>query len=145
MGEEGELFKAFDIKDGCGIKEILPRYNIIPVIITARESKMLENRCMELGIIDLYQGCREKLEKLQEVIKRYSKNYSLANVAYIGDDLLDMKCMEPVKAAGGLVICPNNAIKEIRDIADFICNSKCGEGAVREFIDWHTAKIDGVG
>ena len=25
MGESGELFKRFDVKDGCGIKDIFPR------------------------------------------------------------------------------------------------------------------------
>ena len=147
MGENGELFKAFDIKDGYGIKEILPKYDIVPVIITARESLMLANRCKELGIVELHQSCRGKLKKLKEVIERYSDscNYSLANVAYVGDDLLDLKCMNFVKAAGGLVVCPNNAIKELQVIADYICNKKCGEGAIREFIDWYTAKVDGRG
>lgn len=44
MSENGEAFKAFDIKDGYGIKHILPKYGIIPVIITARESKIIERR-----------------------------------------------------------------------------------------------------
>ena len=52
MGNEGELFKAFDVKDGCGIKDLLPQLGIVPVIITARESKILENRCNELLILD---------------------------------------------------------------------------------------------
>ena len=34
MGPNGETIKVFDIKDGCGIKDILPQYDIIPVIIT---------------------------------------------------------------------------------------------------------------
>ena len=36
MSAEGELFKAFDIKDGCGIHDLLPKAGIIPVVITAR-------------------------------------------------------------------------------------------------------------
>lgn len=147
MGSTGELFKAFDIKDGCGIKEILPRYEIIPVIITARESVMLENRCKELGIKELHQGCREKLKKLKEVINSYSgkTQYGLKDVAYVGDDFLDLRCMLPIKKAGGFVVCPCNAIKEIKKVADYISNSRSGEGAIREFIEWYTAKIDGRG
>ena len=60
MGAEGELFKAFDIKDGCGIKDILPQYNIVPVIITARDSMILIRRCKELNISNLYQNCGTK-------------------------------------------------------------------------------------
>ena len=48
MGQDGEMAKAFDIKDGAGIALVLPKNNIIPVIITARESKILANRCEEL-------------------------------------------------------------------------------------------------
>ena len=52
FGENGEMFKSFDVKDGCGIKDILPKYNILPVIITARNSVYLEKRCKELGVQD---------------------------------------------------------------------------------------------
>lgn len=147
MGNEGELFKAFDIKDGCGIKDILPDYGIIPVIITARKSDILEKRCKELGITELYQGCREKLAKLMEVIEKYSgdERLSLKNVAYIGDDILDLKVMEPVHEAGGLVACPADAIKGIKEIADYVCLNRAGQGAVREFIDWYVAKENEAG
>lgn len=37
MGNDGELFKAFDIKDGYGISLLLPQQGIVPVVITARE------------------------------------------------------------------------------------------------------------
>lgn len=140
IGESGEFFKAFDVKDGCGIKEILPQLQIRPVIITARNGIILENRCKELDIQELHQGVRNKLEKLEEIISKFSEvdhaNYSLANVAYMGDDILDIQCMNPVKESGGLVACPLDAVKGVMEIADFICTKKCGEGAIREFIDW---------
>lgn len=148
IGEKGEIFKAFDIKDGCGIKEILPKYGIVPVIITARKSEMLRKRCEELNIKEIHQDCREKFEKLKEVIAYYSEidstEYTMANVAYVGDDLLDLKCMLPLKKTGGLVVCPFNAIDEVKSVADFICTNKCGEGAIREFIDWYTNRANSV-
>ena len=42
MGAKGEVVKAFDIKDGCGIKLLLPKNNIIPAVITARKSQILK-------------------------------------------------------------------------------------------------------
>lgn len=142
MGEKGELFKAFNIKDGCGIKDILPQYKILPVVITARESKIVENRCLELGIRELYQGVQNKREMLQAILKEHAQResicYSLENVAYIGDDLLDLPCMESVKTAKGLVGCPLDAAKEVVSIADFISTESGGSGAVREFIEWFT-------
>lgn len=147
MGPTGEALKAFDIKDGCGIKEILPKYGIIPIVITARESPMLELRCKELGIKEFHQGCREKMSKLQEIVERLStdRNYDLSNIAYMGDDFLDLQCMIPVKEAGGMVVCPNDAIKKVKKIADFISTRNAGNGAVREFIEWYVSKIEGCG
>lgn len=134
--ENGELFKSFDIKDGCGIKDILPKYGITPVIITARNSQALAKRCEELGITELHQGCRNKFDKLNEIVHKADLRYTLANVAYMGDDILDLPPMIAVKRAGGLAVCPYNAVEKVKQESDFICCKNAGEGAVREFIDW---------
>lgn len=139
MGENGEMFKAFDIKDGCGIKDILPKYGIIPVIITARKSKMLENRCRELNISELYQEERDKKNRLDEILKVYSGSSTVidySSIAYIGDDILDLQCMIPIKEGGGLVGCPADAVKNVRDVSDFISSKNGGDGAVRDFIEF---------
>lgn len=130
MGNDGEMMKAFNIKDGCGIHDILIPAGITPVIITGRTSKILENRCKELGITNLHQGISNKIEKLLTITT------DLSSVAYIGDDINDLSCMEPVKVAGGLVGCPADAVKRVVDIADFIAEHNGGDGAVRDFIEW---------
>ena len=139
MSNDGELFKAFDIKDGCGIKDILPSLGIIPIIITARKSKIVENRCKELNIDYLYQGFRNKLDKLKNIIDEYNKSnktdYDLSNVAYIGDDLLDLECINEVVNNGGIGACPSDAIAEVKKISNYCCNRAGGNGAVRELID----------
>lgn len=140
MGESGELFKAFNVKDGCGIRDILPRAKIIPIVITARKSKIVENRCAELEIMEVHQNCRDKLGKLQERLEYYSDTrsnlYTFKNCAYIGDDLLDLQCMKNIKKAGGKIGCPADAVEEVKKIADFISENNGGYGAVREFIEW---------
>ena len=134
MGNDGEIMKAFDIKDGCGIKDILPTIGIVPVIITARTSKILENRCKELAIKEFHQGVRNKFEKLQEICRTY--NATLKEVAYIGDDILDLQCMKPIKSEGGIVGCPADAVKKIIEISDFISTKNGGNGSVRQFIEY---------
>lgn len=134
MGEAGELCKAFNIKDGCGIHDILPKNFIEPVIITARKSSILENRCKELGIKKVYQGVTNKVEKLKEVLVDGQAQF--CNVAYIGDDINDLLCMTEVKQAGGLVGCPKDSVSAVLEIADFISKKDGGRGAVREFIEW---------
>ena len=130
MSNSGEMMKAFNIKDGCGIHDILIPTGIIPVIITGRSSDIVMNRCKELGILKVYQGVKNKLEKLQVLTT------DLATVAYIGDDINDLSCMEPIKAAGGLIGCPADAVEIVKAIADYIAPHNGGNGAVRDFIEW---------
>ncbi len=143
IGNDGEVFKVFDIKDGCGIKELLPQHGIIPIIITARNSDMVLNRCKELGITEVYQGERKKLERLKGIIETYCVHgecYSLQNVAYIGDDILDLQCLEPIKQAGGLTGCPADAVSKVKECCDYIAPHKGGNGAVRDFIEYIIVK-----
>lgn len=130
MGESGELMKVFDIKDGYGIHEILPKYEIIPVIITGRKSKFVENRARELEITEIYQGYHNKLPILDKLMEKYECNPQ--QVAYIGDDILDICCMEKC----GVRACPSDAVAEVKKISNYICKNKGGNGAVRELIDW---------
>ena len=132
MGNEGELCKAFNIKDGCGIHDIAIPCGIIPIIITGRTSGILKNRCKEIGITRLYQGVSDKFEKLNQIME----NNSYKEVAYIGDDINDLSCMQEIKNGGGLVGCPADAVDEVKNIADFVSNKNGGDGAVREFIEW---------
>lgn len=132
MGSSGELFKAFDIKDGAGIHDIAIPHGIEPVIITGRTSKILEQRCAELGIKRFYQGVENKTEYLLKI------SDTLEKIAYIGDDINDLACMGMIKKAGGLIGCPADATEQVKKTADHICTRNGGNGAVREFIEWLT-------
>lgn len=129
IGNNGELFKVFDVKDGYGI-HIAISYGIEPIIITGRESVILENRCRELGISRVFQGVNDKINKLNSIIRDFSE------VAYIGDDLNDLDCMKSIKKSNGLIGCPANAVKDVKEISDYISSRDGGNGAVREFIEW---------
>lgn len=130
IGAEGEVAKAFDIKDGYGISVLLPRHGIIPVIITSRSSKIVEHRATELGITEIYQGKSDKIETLLTVAEKY--NSSLKDVAYIGDDVQDLPGMKLCGYRG----CPSDAVEEVRSAVNYICTRPGGSGAVREFIEW---------
>lgn len=130
IAENGELFKAFNVQDGYGIAQELKREGITPVIITARESKIVEERCKELGIEKLYQHIENKLEKLKEICAEM--NVSLEEVAYIGDDVPDLECVLNCGVSG----CPANSHISVKQNVDYVCDKAGGDGAVREFIDW---------
>ena len=122
--------KAFSIKDGCGIHDILIPSGIIPIIITGRKSKILENRCDEIGIKEIYQGISNKVEKIFSIVG------DLTTVAYIGDDINDLPAMELIKQGGGKIGCPADAAKVVKEVADFVSTKNGGDGAVRDFIEW---------
>ena len=130
IGENGELFKAFSVKDGHGINRILPQIGIAPVIITSRMSKIVEHRAVELTIRYLFQGVSDKIGALADLLKELS--FSFENCAYIGDDVNDLECMEKCAVCA----CPADAVKEVKAIADYVCLQKGGDGAVREFIEY---------
>ncbi len=136
MSADGELVKAFNIKDGCGIKDILPTAGISPVVITGRTSKIVENRCRELDVEHCYQGCRDKAAKLKEVAEFFGlsadENGIFHEIACIGDDINDLPCMHLC----GLVMCPADACREVREIADFVSPLMGGHGAVRDAIEY---------
>lgn len=129
MSANGELMKAFNIKDGYAIAH-LREYGIEPCIITGRESEIVRQRCVELKITELYQGVSNKLFKLKEVCSK--KDLELPNVAYIGDDVNDLSCIQQC----GCTACPADAVKAVRDKVDYVCSEKGGEGAVREFCEY---------
>ena len=133
MSANGELIKAFNIKDGYAIAR-LRDYDIEPVIITGRSSEIVRQRCAELKITELYQGIENKSYKLRDVCKKYC--IDLSQVAYIGDDLNDLSCMKIC----GYSACPSDAMKQVRDSVNYVCESKGGDGAVREFIDYLLSK-----
>lgn len=143
ISSDGELFKSFDIKDGCGIHDILPQARIVPVVITARESKIVENRCRELGIAHCYQGCRDKVAKLVEIANQFEleadENGVYREMAYMGDDIIDLPCMRLC----GVVGCPVDAVDEVKQIAQFVSSRRGGNGAVREFIEWLLSEGNG--
>ena len=130
IGLKGESFKAFNIKDGCGIHDILIPSGIIPIIMTGRKSEIVTIRCQELGINEIHQEIKDKTSKLVSLID------DLSRVAYIGDDINDLTCMKTIKDAGGVIGCPKDAVTAVIEVADYVAIHNGGEGAVRDFIEW---------
>ena len=133
MSASGELMKAFNIKDGYAIAH-LRDYGIETVIITGRDSEIVKQRCAELKIFELYQGVSNKLFKLKEICKK--KGIELSNVAYIGDDVNDLTCIQQC----GCTASPSDAVKAVKDKVSYVCAEKGGEGAVREFCEYLIAQ-----
>lgn len=129
VGVQGEIMKAFDVRDGYAIAHLLPVHDIVPVIITGRSSEIVTQRAKELMITELHQGVSDKLEKLKAIAAAYA--VSADEIAYIGDDLNDLSCINYC----GITACPADAVPQVLEAADCVCTHNGGRGAVREFID----------
>ncbi|WP_373266127.1 KdsC family phosphatase [Hungatella hathewayi] len=129
MTESGECMKAFNVRDGLGIHDILPVLGIIPVVMTGRKSEILARRCDELGVKYLFQGVKNKKETLTGLLE--TLHISADEAAFIGDDINDLECMKLVKSSA----CPADAVLKVKEAAGYICSSDGGQGAVREYID----------
>lgn len=136
IGAEGEMMKAFHVQDGYAIAHVLPEKGIVPVIITGRSSKIVERRAAELKIQHLHQGVSDKLSKLREVAGELG--IGADEIAYIGDDLNDLDCIRYC----GLTACPADAVSEILNAVEYVCERNGGRGAVREFIDKFVREAD---
>lgn len=128
IGNNGEIFKAFNVKDGLGIN-LLEKNDIIPVIITGRTSDIVLARATELGIQEVHQGVEDKVKVFNKLKKKY--NLTTDQIAFVGDDLNDIELMKLV----GLKLTVANATDELFDLVDYKSPLNGGEGAVRDIID----------
>ncbi|MGL4867815.1 MAG: KdsC family phosphatase [Cetobacterium sp.] len=125
----GDEMKAFNVKDGLGITQAISLDKEI-AIITGKTSEIVNKRCSELGIKEIHQGIKNKIAVLDSILKKHNISYN--NVAYMGDDLIDLAVMKKCKIAGA----PKDSVEEVLQIANFISSKNGGEGAVREFIEY---------
>jgi 3-deoxy-D-manno-octulosonate 8-phosphate phosphatase (KDO 8-P phosphatase) len=121
----GDELKAFNIKDGLGIKLLLT-VGVRVAIITGRQSEIVARRARELGIADVLQGREDKRQALLEVCQRH--NISMDECAYMGDDLPDLGAI----IAAGLGMTVADASSTVREAADWRSRYNGGCGAVRE-------------
>ncbi len=128
FSERGDEFKKFNIHDGYGIAE-LQKSGVQVGILTGRTSQLVVRRAQELGITEIHQNAKNKLDVYEDIKRR--KSVADTEVAYIGDDEPDLPVMQKV----GFAACPSNAVPAVRKQADFVCKSRGGEGAVREVVD----------
>ena len=125
----GNELKKFHTYDSAGVL-FCKRMNIPIGIITGEQTEIVEKRANKLNVDHLFQGVDNKLEVTQELCKKYK--ITLKEVAYIGDDLNDIKLLKAV----GFSACPSSAPEYIKSLVDKVLKKAGGEGVFREFIEY---------
>ena len=121
--------KRFCVQDGTAVA-MVKAAGFDLAFISGRYSEATEIRMKELKISDVYNGTLNKLVPYRELKKKYQLKDD--EIAYIGDDLIDIPVMEKV----GLPAAVQNAYPDVKEKAVFVTKTRGGEGAFREFIDW---------
>lgn len=128
LGDGGMEFKAFDVKDGHGIK-MAQRAGIEVAFVTGRSSEAVEQRARELGVAQVRQGALRKGEAVDAILEALGLSPSQA--AFVGDDLIDIPAMRRC----GLAVAVADAHPEVIERADLVTTRQGGRGAVREIIE----------
>ena len=125
FGDDGQEYKAFNSRDGHGIK-MLRASGVEPAIITGRTSQVVLFRARNLGIVHLFQGADDKLEALAKLLA--DTGLTSEQIAYMGDDVVDL----PVLRRAGLAITVPDAPGEVKARCHYITGAAAGRGAARE-------------
>jgi 3-deoxy-D-manno-octulosonate 8-phosphate phosphatase (KDO 8-P phosphatase) len=124
----GHELKVFDVKDGHGIV-MAHRAKLRTALISGRESETIRRRAEELGIELVFQKIWNKLEVYEKILVDTELTHD--EVAYIGDDLIDIPLLRRV----GLAVAVADAVDEAKAAAHLITQRPGGQGAVREVIE----------
>lgn len=127
--DNGLELKKFNFRDGHGF-QLLRESGIKTAIITSETTPIVQKRADKLKVDYLSMGNHNKLLYMKDLCTKL--NFDLSEVAYIGDDINDIKLLEAV----GYAACPNDAHQSVKAVKNIkILSLNGGYGAVREFID----------
>lgn len=122
---DGNELKAFDTRDGLGIKA-LQRFGIEVAVITGRESGAVTHRMAQLQVKHVYQGREDKLSAFLNLLEL--TGLDAAQVCFAGDDWIDL----PLLMRVGLAVSVPDAEERVKEHAHLITKRRGGNGAVRE-------------
>lgn len=124
-GDDGQEYKAFNSRDGHGIK-MLRDTGIEVGIITGRTSQVVLHRAHNLGITRIFQGAHDKLAAFTTLLRQ--QELAPEHIAYMGDDIVDL----PVLRRCGLAITVPDAPDEVKARCHLVTRAAAGRGAARE-------------
>jgi 3-deoxy-D-manno-octulosonate 8-phosphate phosphatase (KDO 8-P phosphatase) len=126
---DGTESKRFFIRDGTAV--VLARRAGLKVgLISGRPSDATMQRASQLEFDFVHQVSSSKLAAFEAVLT--AANVGAEQVAYMGDDLIDL----PLLRRAGLAAAPANAVPEARAAAHWVSSFAGGAGAVRDLVEF---------
>ncbi len=128
LGRDGEEIKFFSVKDGIAIR-FAQHAGIEVAFLSARSSSIVETRAEMLGVTRVHQGIHAKLARVREMVAELG--IGLENVAYIGDDIVDIGPLEAVGYGVAVADACSDVLARVPNVTD----AKGGSGAIRETVE----------
>jgi 3-deoxy-D-manno-octulosonate 8-phosphate phosphatase (KDO 8-P phosphatase) len=128
IASDGTEAKSFSIRDGAGVLWAR-REGLTVGLLSGRPSAATTRRASELGIDLVVETGPDKRQAFDQILSKL--HLGDADVAYMGDDLLDL----PVLRRVGLSAAPADAVDEVLADANWVSARPGGRGAVRELIE----------
>lgn len=128
MDKDGHEYKMFHSRDGHGMKMLL-NTGVEIAIITGRSSTVVEHRMSGLGIKYVYQGQADKRVAFKQLLDEMELDAD--QVAYVGDDVVDLPVMRKV----GLAVAVQDAHELAKKHAHWQTPSGGGRGAARDLCE----------
>ncbi|MEB4592281.1 3-deoxy-manno-octulosonate-8-phosphatase KdsC [Candidatus Thiothrix sp. Deng01] len=124
---QGQEYKAFNSKDGHGIRMLLES-GLEMALITGRKSELVLHRADNLKVPHdrIWQGYRDKRPAFADLLAKTGLNAE--NIAYVGDDVVDL----PVMTQVGFAVAVQDAHYFVRQHAHWVTEATGGRGAARE-------------
>ena len=128
MGDDGQEYKAFNSRDGHGMKMLVAN-GVETAIITGRQSDVVTHRARDINIKYLHQGALEKLPVYEKLIAELG--LTPEQTAFVGDDIVDL----PIMLRAGLSVAVADAHPMVKEHSHWVTPSAGGCGAAREFCE----------
>jgi 3-deoxy-D-manno-octulosonate 8-phosphate phosphatase (KDO 8-P phosphatase) len=122
---EGEVLKVMSARDGMGMA-LLRDAGVPMAVVSGRASPIIEARLAELGVSAIEFRRMDKAEALEEICRGWQTTPD--RVAAIGDDIVDV----PMLRRAGFGAAPSDADPRVQAVADHVCMTPGGRGAIRE-------------
>ena len=124
----GRELKSFHVHDAAGLA-YWHRAGGLSGFLSGRAAPIVAARAQELGVHEVHLGNLAKLPVFEELTRRLG--LADGEVAYVGDDLLDL----PVLRRVGFAVAPADARPEVRRAVHHVTAAAGGCGVVREVVE----------
>ena len=128
-GAQGELMKAFDVRDGHGLRLLTLHGGVTLAVLTGRRPELVLQRCKELSIEHVVGQSRAKGAAIEKMSK--DLGIALSETAFMGDDVNDLPALRKV----ALSCAPADAAREVLREVSWVSKRLAGRGAVRELCE----------